>query len=65
MILQSLATALAVMMLSPVTILTVTPAFSTVSTAPGTSSLTMSKIPKMQIRVRPLVSISLMSSVSG
>jgi len=61
MILHFTAIALAVTMLSPVTIRTVTPAPLTFVIASGTSYLTISMIPKMQIRVKPLFSTSLIS----
>ena len=56
--LHSIAMALAVILLSPVTILTLIPACSHWRTAPGTSFLTMSLMPKMQSRVSPDYSMS-------
>ena len=52
-ILQFSAIALAVILLSPVTIRTLIPAFSHFSIAPFTSSLKMSYIPKIQNKVKP------------
>lgn len=50
--------ALAVILLSPVTILTLIPAVLQLATAPGTSGLKISLIPTMAIKVKFSVSTS-------
>jgi hypothetical protein len=63
-ILHSLAIAVAVNLLSPVTILTVIPAFWQRATASGTSFLMISLIPMIVIKVNPVFSTTAISSFS-
>lgn len=61
--LHSLAIAIAVILLSPVTILTVIPALWHLATASGTSGLMISLIPTIAIKMNPSASTALISGL--